>query len=188
MQAAGCRRVLLSRPHLFEGAKMTRFNNPLKHVRIASPCNADWDQMIGNERARFCGQCSLNVYNLSSLGRREAEQLISQNEGRLCIRYYRRTDGSIITRNCPVGLRALKRRLKLVARAIASAVLSFFAGVGFYDLLVPPSREFVMGLMAVEPQPRLVTMGEIVAPKPSQPPAIAPPVGRRLSRKQFRER
>ena len=167
---------------------MTRFNNPLKHVHIASPCTADWDQMIGNERMRFCGQCSLNVYNLSRMSRREAEQLISQNEGRLCIRYYRRKDGSIITRNCPVGLRAMKRRLKLVGRAVASAVLSFFAGVGFYEVLVPPSREFVMGVMAVEPPPRAVTMGEMVAPEPSQPPAIAPPVGRRLSRKQYPER
>ena len=62
---------------------MARFRNTLDHVRIAAPCPADWDQMIGSERMRFCGQCSLNVYNLSSMTRSEAESLIARNEGRL---------------------------------------------------------------------------------------------------------
>ena len=112
---------------------MSRFNTPLDNVRVASPCNADWDQMIGNERARFCGQCNLNVYNLSSMTKSEAESFIARNEGRLCVRFYRRADGSIITENCPVGLRAIRRRLSYFAKAISSAVLAFFAGVGIYE-------------------------------------------------------
>jgi hypothetical protein len=59
----------------------------------------------------------------------EAERLVSQTEGRLCIRYYRRTDGTILTKNCPVGLRALKRRVSRIASASISAALSFFAGI-----------------------------------------------------------
>ena len=51
---------------------MARFDSPLKHVKVAAPCNADWDQMIGNDRARFCGHCNLNVYNLSSMSKSEA--------------------------------------------------------------------------------------------------------------------
>ena len=70
---------------------MSRFNYPLDHVRIAAPCKADWQQMIGSERVRFCGQCKLNVYNLSSMTKTEAESLIAQTEGRLCVRFYRRT-------------------------------------------------------------------------------------------------
>ena len=112
---------------------MTRFSNPLDTVRVASPCNADWDAMIGNDRARFCGQCNLNVYNLSSMAKAEAEQLIGRTEGRLCVRYFRRADGSIMTRDCPVGLRAFRRRMSYVARAVSSAVLSFLAGLGFYE-------------------------------------------------------
>jgi hypothetical protein len=137
---------------------MKRFNDSLKHVHIASPCNADWDQMIGSERVRFCGQCSLNVYNLSSMSRIDAEQLIEHNEGRLCIRYYRRSDGSIITKNCPVGLRALKRRMSYLARAVSAAILSFLAGFGFSELLSqfpgvehPFRREVMMGAIAVTP-------------------------------------
>lgn len=116
---------------------MSRFKNPLDHVRIAAPCKADWEQMIGTERARFCAQCSLNVYNLSSMTKTEAESLIAQTEGRLCVRFYRRTDGSILTKNCPVGLRAIRRRLSYLAKAASAAVLSFFAGLGVYRTASP---------------------------------------------------
>jgi len=112
---------------------MARFNSPLDNVRVAAPCNADWEQMIGNERARFCGQCNLNVYNLSSMTKSEAESFIARNEGRLCVRFYRRADGSILTDNCPVGLRAIRRKLSYFAKAVSSAVLAFLAGVGIHE-------------------------------------------------------
>ena len=88
--------------------------------------------MIGDERARFCGQCELNVYNLSSMSTLEAESLIARTEGRLCVRYYRRKDGSIITQDCPVGLRRLKQRAARIKRAVASLVIGFLAGLGFH--------------------------------------------------------
>src|SRR6266576_6372363 len=112
---------------------MARFKNPLDHVRVAAPCKADWDQMIGSERVRFCGQCSLNVYNLSAMTRPDAETLIARTEARLCVRFYRRRDGSIITKDCPVGLRAIRRRVSYVAKAIGSAVLGLFAGLGVHE-------------------------------------------------------
>lgn len=111
---------------------MARFTNPLKHVRVAAPCSADWNQMSGNERVRFCGQCERNVYNLSDMTRREAERLVKGAEGRLCIRFYRRADGTILTNNCPVGLRALKRRASRIATAALSTILSFFGGLGIF--------------------------------------------------------
>lgn len=127
---------------------MDRFNSPLDHVRIAAPCNADWQQMIGTDRVRFCGQCSLNVYNLSSMTKTEAESLIARTEGRLCVRFYRRTDGSILTRNCPVGLRVIHRRLSYFWRAASAAVLSFFAGLGVYRAVTPaPLTTPRMGVM-----------------------------------------
>jgi hypothetical protein len=129
---------------------MGRFSSPLDHVRIAAPCKADWEQMIGTERVRFCGQCNLNVYNLSSMTKTEAESLIAQTEGRLCARFYRRRDGSILTYNCPVGLRAIRRRLSYLAKVVSAAVLSFFAGLGVYrtvsNPLPPPA---LMGMIAM---------------------------------------
>src|SRR5437762_8235534 len=88
--------------------------------------------MIGDERARFCGQCELNVYNLSAMSTLEAESLIARTEGRLCVRYYRRKDGSIITQDCAVGLRRLKQRAARIKRAVASLVVGFLAGLGFH--------------------------------------------------------
>lgn len=133
---------------------MARFNNRLDHVRIAAPCKVDWDDMIGNERVRFCSQCSLNVFNLSSMTRADAESLIARTEGRLCVRFYRRSDGSIITKDCPIGLRAIRRRVSYVAKAISSTVMGLVAGLGVYGV--------VSSVVPLAPQR---TMGVMVAPK-----------------------
>jgi hypothetical protein len=113
------------------GDAMARFTNALDRVRIAAPCEADWDEMRGDERVRFCHRCSLNVYNLSAMTRRDAERLVTRTEGaRLCVRFYRRADGTMLTRSCPVGLRALKRRASRITSATFAAIVSFLAGVG----------------------------------------------------------
>jgi hypothetical protein len=54
--------------------------------------------------------------------RRQAEALLREKEGQLCARLYRRADGTILTENCPVGLRAIGRRVSRVAGAAMSAV------------------------------------------------------------------
>ena len=130
---------------------MAKFTNPLDGVRVAAPCPADWEKMAGDERMRYCGQCNLHVYNLSGMSRREAEALITGTEGRLCVRFYRRADGAILTRNCPVGLRALKQRVSRVAGAALSAVLGFFAGVGLDFGFARPAATtpHVMGAVAL---------------------------------------
>jgi hypothetical protein len=83
--------------------------NPLTSLEVASPCRASWEAMSGDDRVRFCDQCAKNVYNLSDMSRREAEALVRESEGRLCVRFYRRRDGTMLTDNCPVGLRAARR-------------------------------------------------------------------------------
>jgi hypothetical protein len=147
---------------------MARFNNRLDHVRVAAPCKADWDQMIGDERVRFCGQCSLNVYNLSSMSRSDAESLIARNEGRLCVRFYRRYDGSIITKDCPVGLRAIRRRVSYVAKAISSSVLGLLAGLGVYGAvssMTPMVSQRTMGVMAAPMEPPVRIVGDLWVPE-----------------------
>jgi hypothetical protein len=115
---------------------MAKLTSPLDHLKIAAPCPADWDRMFSfeDERVRFCPQCNLNVYNLSGMSRQEAEALITKTEGRLCVRFYRRADGSILTRNCPVGFRAIKRRVAWVAQVVLGMALSFVSGLGLYFL------------------------------------------------------
>lgn len=146
---------------------MARFNDPLANVKVAAPCSADWDGMVGNERVRFCGQCSRNVFNLSSMSKAEAENLIEHTEGRLCIRFYRREDGTVLTDNCPVGLRAIRRRVRRVASAFASAIFTFLAGVGLYAGVAEVNR-------ATSSRVGGTTMGTMVAEPPSRPVAIPP--------------
>jgi hypothetical protein len=142
---------------------MKTSTNPLDNVRVAAPCSVDWERMSGNERIRFCAQCNLNVYNLSGMTRTEAERLIASSEGRLCIRFYRRTDGTILTRNCPVGLRGLKQRLTRVASAVASMLLSFLAGIfAFTGLRETPARGgYTQGTIARQPPKPVDELGDV---------------------------
>jgi hypothetical protein len=94
----------------------------LESIHIAAPCKADWNSMTGDEKVRFCGQCKLNVYNLSEMTRKEATDLVVAKEGKLCIRFYKRSDGTVITQNCPVGLRKLRDRVCKIAATIAGLV------------------------------------------------------------------
>src|SRR3954467_13496067 len=80
----------------------------LSHLRIASPCPADWEKMVGDERVRHCAECNLNVYNLSAMTERQVQELIAGSRGkRLCTRIYRRADGTVLTQDCPWSLRAI---------------------------------------------------------------------------------
>jgi hypothetical protein len=102
----------------------------------------------------------------------EADHLIINREGRLCVRFYRRADGSILTKDCPVGLRATKRRFSSLGKAIATSVLSFFAGVGFHhgvervadkvlDLIpIEKERQPITGVLEFKGEP--VMMGRVV--------------------------
>ena len=105
------------------------FTNSLDDIRIASPCSSDWNSMYGDDRSRFCSDCKLNVYNLSGMTRDEAEQLVMNSEGRLCVRFFRRKDGTILTQDCPVGWRAVKRRVSRIAVAVSSIMAGFLTGV-----------------------------------------------------------
>lgn len=102
---------------------MNKVQNHTLNLRVASPCKADWNEMTGNDRVRFCRQCNLNVYDLALLTTDEVVQLIGSN-GRICGRLHRRLDGTVITRDCPVGLRALRKRASRRVTAAVTALLS----------------------------------------------------------------
>jgi hypothetical protein len=102
---------------------MARTISLIQRVQVASPCSASWDDMAGDDRVRFCSHCQLNVYNLSAMTEAEGEQLIIEREGKLCARIYRRRDGTVITRDCPIGVSALRRRTFWVASRCAAALV-----------------------------------------------------------------
>ena len=99
----------------------------LSKLRIASPCSVSWNNMYGDERTRFCAACKLNVYNVAGMTEAEVRELISRAEGRVCMRLMRRVDGSVITQDCPVGLRAYRKRFARFAGATMAAMLGLFS-------------------------------------------------------------
>lgn len=95
---------------------------------IAVPCPAAWDEMRGDDRARFCGQCRKHVYDLTGMTNAEVIRLLRDTNETPCIRFFKRADGKMMTADCPVGLRMrmwrrLRRRGAWVASAFAAAFL-----------------------------------------------------------------
>jgi hypothetical protein len=95
----------------------------LENVAIAAPCSADWAQMVGDDRVRFCRACEKNVYNLSAMPRDEAEALLAARDGKMCVRLYKRADGTVLTADCPVGVKRRQRR-RAVAGVLGGGLLA----------------------------------------------------------------
>lgn len=102
---------------------------PLHTLKVASPCHADWNEMQGDAQVRFCGRCRKNVYNLSEMTGNDAQALVDRLEGRLCVRFYTRADGTLLTQDCPVGLRAVRRRLVTKLSYAAAVLLACASGL-----------------------------------------------------------
>jgi len=101
-------------------------------IEIANPCPADWEAMHGDSRVRFCDHCQLNVYNLSAMTRPQAERLLKEKEGHLCVRLYKRLDGTVITQDCGWSVkRAAKRMSRLAALACAAVIGGICWPMGF---------------------------------------------------------
>lgn len=46
---------------------------PLDNLILSYSCPINWESMEGNERERFCKQCSKTVFNISDLSKKEAD-------------------------------------------------------------------------------------------------------------------
>jgi hypothetical protein len=99
--------------------------------------------MVGDDRVRFCNQCNLNVYDISTMTKPEAESFIANAEGRICAKLYRRADGSILTRDCPVGLRAVRKKVSRAAATAFSALVSLFGGSTLFAQQQPKNEKNV---------------------------------------------
>jgi len=159
----------------------------LHRIAIPSPCTASWDLMHGDDRVRHCGSCNKNVFNLSAMAEDEAADLLASNtDGHLCVRFYRRSDGTVLTSDCGArahssSRQAWTRLAGATALALSAAACSAGdkppskpAGATPVTVAIVPEQPVSMG--AVAPQPP-VLMGEPVAPvatmgAPPPPPAV----------------
>jgi len=155
----------------------------LTNILVASPCPARWADMTGDNRARFRAQCQKHVYNLSEMTAEAAVDLIRKKEGKLCVRFYQRADGTVLTADCPVGAWAFARRVKrLIAVGVGVLVPALAAPLWFHSPGPKPTTRSKLyqtwdaTLLAirnwVNPPPLAPRMGDVcVAP----PRATAPP-------------
>ena len=78
-------------------------------------CEADWNAMIGDSRVRHCGTCNQHVYNLSAMTADEVTRLAETVDGP-CVRFFTRSDGTLITRDCvPPPSRPLWNAIQIAA-------------------------------------------------------------------------
>jgi hypothetical protein len=141
----------------------------IERIRIASPCSANWEQMAGDDRVRHCTECRLNVYNFAAMTRSEAERVIEEREGRLCARIYRRADGTILTKDCPVGLRAAFWRATRVASVALAAIVSMRTAKAQSSAATPQSAPVVgndqqmkgLSLTVMDPSGGVVSGAEV---------------------------
>lgn len=148
----------------------------LAQIQIASPCSAGWENMKGDRVTRFCADCKLHVHNLSEMTGEEAEAFLRGRlgTGRVCARFFRRADGTILTQDCPVGLALWRRRVRHGVGRVAAALL-FLATGGF--IATSQQREGLsQRLRAVQPFRSVCEwINPTIAPPPS--PAFMPPGG-----------
>jgi hypothetical protein len=142
----------------------------LDNVRVASPCKASWDDMTGDAQVRFCGQCAKNVYNLSAMTREEGERLLLEKEGKVCVRFYRRVDGTVMTADCPIGARRVRVR-RVAFAAAGGGLVAAAAAYGSMAMMGTPRRQPMQGAVAMD-TPTMgepMEMGSVAAP-PAPPP------------------
>ena len=142
-------------------------------IAFASPCSANWAEMSGDARARFCALCQKHVYDLSRMTRAEVDDLLVRTEGKACGRFFTRADGTVLTADCPVGLRErlqrARRRVHAGATALLTACLALLATFGLGEECVDAPPEPT----AVERLPPLARP-EIPTPPPIPPLPDAP--------------
>jgi hypothetical protein len=97
---------------------------PLDLIEVQSPCSKDWNRMSGCDSKRFCDHCQRHVHDLSAMTLGDAEALICQQAGELCVRFTRMPDGQVKTLDyCAATMRkGFGWRFWTVVVAIAAAI------------------------------------------------------------------
>jgi hypothetical protein len=130
-------------------------------LKVASPCQANWDAMSGDEAIRFCGLCEKNVYQISNMTNEQVEELLAESGEKKCGRFYQRADGTLVTADCSVGLRR-KRRKQAIVGVGAGLVSAIGIAIGSGGGATPPSQVPSNGNTVVEtPWDQDLIMGEM---------------------------
>lgn len=141
-------------------------------IQVNTPCTADWEKMAGDERVRFCEGCGKHVHNLAGMSRTEAERLVCERAGELCVRFARGEDGVVQTLDYrPLVGRGRGWKFWTVVSACAATLVA--AANGYFFRPQSPKPMPLLGALPVnvmgKPAPPPV-MGDVCVPT-TQPPA-----------------
>jgi len=131
----------------------------LDRIKVESPCDADWEAMIGNDTVRFCEHCNLEVNNLSEMTRAKAMRLVARANGRLCVRYVTHPDGRVRTKREPEKLYRISRRLSRLAAGAFTATLSLASA----SAQTRSAREISSLPQITQPSADKISAGEVMA-------------------------
>ncbi|NHZ92806.1 hypothetical protein F2P45_27920 [Massilia sp. CCM 8733] len=162
---------------------MPKFNNDarviaLHRITVASPCTASWDAMQGDARVRHCGDCDKKVFNLSAMPEAEAAMLVAEHSaGGMCVRFYRRADGSVMTSDCGAPSAGARPPWRALPGQATAAVLAM--SLAACAQRPPAPEDMLVGVLFLGDMP--VSQGDTRPETP--PPAVmgempSPPVPR----------
>ena len=117
----------------------------LNGLRIASPCEVPWSAMHGDDRVRHCAQCDRKVYDVARLSAEEAVALLQADDRPPCFQLWRRADGTVITADCPLGVRRLKHRRRATLAVALTSLLAACGRPSTEGSAPPPIQPTVLG-------------------------------------------
>jgi len=151
----------------------------LEQISVRVPCTVAWESMTGNEQVRHCAHCRQQVYNISAMSREAAEEFLQASRGnggdgqdgrRVCVQFYRRPDGTVITRDCFALRRALRTGTMWTLGLVAGLLLVVLGLFGWTRTSGGSSESIWPRICQYEPFRTLfgprstAVMGEMVMP------------------------
>lgn len=142
----------------------------LNEITILTPCPMDWDQMSGDDRARYCPACGKHIHDVANMTSAQAVSLLDQLDGDVCGRLTRRADGTLVTADTTFSAEPERASTpwQFNIRSLMGIIASVAATLGIGRLLADNAAP-------APPAPRTPLLTTIVgkmAPRPLRP---APP-------------
>lgn len=122
-----------------------RAKNPVERIepivadRKVGKCQWSWpDPFYGKERYRACAICQAGVYDFEGLEREQAEAIVFKRENSKKPKFYARSDGKFMIRDCP---KAVARRMQILT--LSALAIGFVASLIIAMILMaqPPDLD-----------------------------------------------
>ncbi len=143
---------------------MTRApHSPESVLEIQKPCPKRWGELIGDEKRRFCSECSIHVHNATQLTREETRELIASAESRVCLRVEYDASGTPLFRE-----RARDKAARAARWALSAAAGLLAACNGGLQSSAPESSGQLNGGAGPSPTGQAITtekLGDFAVPQ-----------------------